>query len=199
MGPGRAIDAFVEARDKALVRYLGVTGHAPQAASMHLKSLAVFDFDAVMLSYNYAFMGSRRYASQFDELARVCQERRIALQTIKAVARQPWAGRPKTHNTCLHEPLVAQEAIDTVVHWVLGHPTAFLVAAGDMKILPGILEAAEGSEERPAEAEMASLAEKHDIQPIFTSRIRGSGWSSGRQGKFVRRGRSDEYDIRCRQ
>jgi len=167
MGPEGALEAFVEAREKGLVRYLGVTGHTLKAAEMHLKSLATFDFDSVMLSYNHALMQNLQYAAQFDKLERVCRERRVAFQTIKAVAQRPWAGRTKTFNTYFYEPLATQEAIDTAVHWVLGHPTAFLVTAGDMQILPRILDAAYRFEARPSEADMVALAEEFAIQPIF--------------------------------
>ncbi|MGD9147102.1 MAG: aldo/keto reductase, partial [Anaerolineae bacterium] len=39
MGPGGALEAFVEARDKGLVRFLGVTGHGLETPAMHLRSL----------------------------------------------------------------------------------------------------------------------------------------------------------------
>ncbi|MCJ7702555.1 MAG: aldo/keto reductase [Anaerolineales bacterium] len=35
MGPGVALEAFIEARDKGLVRFLGVTGHGTKVTAMH--------------------------------------------------------------------------------------------------------------------------------------------------------------------
>jgi aryl-alcohol dehydrogenase-like predicted oxidoreductase len=169
LGPGGAIEALVEAREQGLVRYLGVTGHTPEAAAMHCRTLDAFEFDAVMLSYNYAFAQTARYAERFAELARSCDERGVALQTIKAVARRPWAGRSKTYHTYFYEPLAAQSAIDTAVHWVLGHPRAFLVAVGDLRILPKVLKAASRFEVRPSDDAMRTLVEEYDVQPIFGS------------------------------
>lgn len=166
-GADGTIGAFVEAREEGLVRYLGVTGHGSKAAEMHLKSLARFDFDAVMLPYNHAMMQNPAYAARFEELEKVCSERQVALQAIKTVAKRPWSDRPKTFNTYFYEPLATQEAIDTAVHWVLGHPTAFLVAAGDLRLLPRILDAADRFEARPSEAEMLALAEEYSIQRVF--------------------------------
>lgn len=167
LSSGGTLDAFLEARDEGLVRFLGVTGHTLKAADMHLRSLAAFDFDSVMLSYNHVLMQNPRYAERFDDLERVCRERRVAFQTIKAVARRPWAGRAKTFNTYFYEPLKTQKTIDTAVHWVLGNPVPFLVTAGDMKILPRILDAANRFEARPSEADMITLTEEFAIRPIF--------------------------------
>ncbi len=167
MGPGGTLEAFVEARDQGLVRFLGVTGHGLRAPAMHLRSLERFDFDAVLVPYNYALMQNPRYAADLDALVTLCRRRQVALQTIKSVARRPWAGRPKTHNTYFYEPLETQGAIDKAVHWVLGQLDTFLITAGDMQVLPLILDAAHRFEARPSDAEMAAEAAELDIQPIF--------------------------------
>ena len=165
--PGGALEAMVEAHDQGLVRFLGVTGHTPWAPERHLASLEAFDFESVMVSYNHAFMQTRRYASKFQELERVCDHQQIALQTIKAVARRPWGEGARTHNTYFYEPLTEQWAIDRAVHWVLGHPSAFLLTAGDLEILPRVLHAAERFETRPSDDQMASMTANLGIEPIF--------------------------------
>jgi aryl-alcohol dehydrogenase-like predicted oxidoreductase len=168
MGPGGTLEAFVEARDKGLVRFLGVTGHGVKAAAMHHRSLMHFDFDTVLLPYNYSLIQNPRYAVDFEALITLCRERHVAVQTIKSIARQPWKDRPKTYNTYFYEPLEAQEAIDKAVHWALGLSDSFLITAGDMQILPKILDAANRFEARPSDAEMAADVAEFDIQPIFS-------------------------------
>jgi aryl-alcohol dehydrogenase-like predicted oxidoreductase len=169
MGPGGVLEAFIEARDKGLVRFLGVTGHGVKAAVMHKQSLERFDFDSVLLPYNYCLMQNPHYAADFDELARLCRERSVAIQTIKSIARQPWKkGCPKTYNTYFYEPLNSQEAIDKAVHWAVGYPDSFVITAGDMQLLPKVLEAANRFEGRPSDAEMMALIEEFGIQPIFS-------------------------------
>jgi len=167
MGPGSVLDAFVKARDQGLVRFLGVTGHGIKAPSMHKRSLERFDFDSVLVPYNHALMQKSRYSADLEALAGLCRERRVAFQTIKSIARRPWDHRPKTYNTYFYEPLDSQEAIDKVVHWVLGAPDTFLITAGDMKLLPRILEAADRFTVRPSDAEMTALVREYDLQPIF--------------------------------
>ena len=167
MGPGGALEAFVEAREKGLVRFLGVTGHGLRAPVMHLRSLERFAFDSVLLAYNYALMQNRRYADAFDELVTCCREQKVAIQTIKPVARRPWGDRDKTHNTYFYEPLEDQAAIDRAVHWVLGNRDVFLITAGDMCILPRVLDAASRIEGRPLDADVEADAVKYGIEPIF--------------------------------
>jgi len=162
------LQAFVEARDQGLVRYLGVTGHGVKAPMMHKQSLERFDFDSVMLAYNFPLMQNPRYAAEFMELAELCRARKVALQTIKSVSRRKWEDRPKTHNTYFYQPIEDQEAIDKSVYWALGLPESFVITAGDMQILPKVLEAAARFEARPTDAEMTALAEKFDLQPIFS-------------------------------
>ncbi len=134
MGPGGALEAFVEAREQGLVRFLGVTGHGLKAPAMHRRSLERFDLDTVLLPYNYPLMQKPRYAADFTALVALCRERDVAVQTIKSIARRPWGGRPRTFNTYFYEPLDTQAAIDKAVHWVLAHDflAAELAQAGSM-------------------------------------------------------------------
>ena len=168
MGPGGALEAFIEARDRGLVRYLGVTGHGSKVPAMHLQSLERFGFDSVLLPYNYVLMQKPRYAADLEALVTLCRERDVAVQIIKAVARRPWKDRLRTHNTYFYQPLDTQEAIDRAVHWSLGLPDTFLITAGDTQLLPMILDAASRFEKRPSDVEMSAMAEELDIGPIFS-------------------------------
>jgi len=142
MGPDGALKAFIEARDKGLVRFLGVTGHGTHVAQMHLRSLARHDFASVLLPYNYSMMQNAQYAADFQQLWAVCRERNIAVQTIKAVARGHWGDKKAVRNTW-YEPLEAQADIDTAVAYVLSQPGLFLNTVGDPDLLPRTLSAAQ--------------------------------------------------------
>jgi aryl-alcohol dehydrogenase-like predicted oxidoreductase len=168
MGPGGALEAFIEARESKLVRYLGVTGHGSKVPAMHKRSLEHYDFDTVLLPYSYWQMQDPHYAAAFNALIAVCRERSVAAQTIKSIARRPWKERPKTYNTYFYEPLEAQDAIDKSVHWALGLQDSFVISAGDIQLLPRILAAADRYEKPPADAEMEALVQELKIQPIFS-------------------------------
>ena len=168
MGSGGVLEAFIEARDEGLVRFLGVTGHGSKAPVMHKRSLERFDFDTVLLPYNYWLMQKSRYADEFNELLEVCQKREVGVQTIKSLARRPWEERPKTYNTYFYEPLDTQNAIEKSVSWVLDNPEIFLITAGDMQLLPKILAAAKRVKNCPSDREMNAMIEVLDIRPIFS-------------------------------
>jgi|GEM_PF-38102 len=175
MGPEGALEAFIEARDKGLVRFLGVTGHGTKVPAMHTRSLERFDFDTVLLPYNYLLMQNPRYAADFNELVELCRKRNVAVQTMKSIARWPCGGRSKTYNTYFYEPLETQDAIDKSVHWSLGFPDSFLITAGDMQLLPKMLDAANRFEKRPSDNEMSAMVDEFDVQQIFPRAARRKG------------------------
>jgi aryl-alcohol dehydrogenase-like predicted oxidoreductase len=163
LSPGGALEACLEARDEGLVRFIGVTGHGLSIPKMHQRSLGRFAFDSVLCPYNWVQMQDPRYADTFDELATMCEERNVALQTIKSLAYKPWEGREHTASTW-YEPLTDQADVDLAVSWVLANPQVFLLTTGDVDVLPKLLDAAERAGERPPDDAMAKL----DLAPLFT-------------------------------
>lgn len=167
MGPDGALEALIEAREEGLVRFIGVTGHDVVVAERHLQSLERFDFDSVLLPYNYPMMKNPVYTEKFDELLALCKARNVAVQTIKSLAIGPWGDMEQTYTTW-YRPLERQADIDKAVHWVLGNPDVFLNTSGDVNLLPKILEAASGFQDRPSDEEMEALAAQRELEPLFT-------------------------------
>ena len=166
MGPGGALEAAVEARAQGLVRFIGVTGHGWTIAAMHKRSLARFDFDAVLLPYNFFMAQNERYRKTFDEVLSICGERNVAVQVIKTIARGPWATADRTHTTW-YQPLEQQADIDRAVHWALGLPGVFLNTVGDVALLPRVLDAASRFERRPSDADMAAMLDATRVTSLF--------------------------------
>jgi len=166
LGPGGALEAMIEARQQGLVRFIGVTGHGTGIAGLHLKALERFEFDSVLLPYNYAMMQNQTYATDFNKLVELCRAGKKAIQTIKSVTRSGWGEQPHTRNTW-YEPLEDQADINLAVHYVLGNPDLFLNSVGDIHILPRVLEAASRFENGPTEDQMAEFAIRAGLQPLF--------------------------------
>jgi len=166
LGPDGALEAAIEAREQGLVRFIGVTGHEVAIAEMHLRSLARFDFDSVLLPCNYPIMQNPRYAANFEQVVALCRERNVAVQTIKGIQRRAWGDRTPTYVTW-YEPLLEQADIDLAVGYVLGRPGLFLNSAGDLTLLPKILDAADRFEQAPAEAEMQAMAARLEMSSMF--------------------------------
>jgi aryl-alcohol dehydrogenase-like predicted oxidoreductase len=167
MGPGGALEALQEAREKGKVRFIGVTGHGLRAPRMHMKSLDRFPFTSVLLPLNYILMKNEQYREDFLALKAMCDERGVAVQTIKSIARRPWAGRERTRGPW-YEPLEEQADIDKAVSYVLGHEGVFLNTAADVDLLPRVLGAAANPSPLPSDEEMAKIVEARDMAIIFT-------------------------------
>ncbi|SEQ30444.1 aldo/keto reductase [Microlunatus flavus] len=169
--PDGVLAAAVRARDEGLVRAIGVTGHGVTVARQHLRSLERFDFASVLLPYNYAMSQNRAYLDDFEELAAVCAERRVAMQTIKAITKAPWAEGAERHAATWYEPLTDPDAIATAVAWVLGRPGVHLNTVGDIHVLPTVLDAVERFEAeggtRPDDEAMAGLERAWGLEPLF--------------------------------
>jgi predicted aldo/keto reductase-like oxidoreductase len=168
LSPGGVIEAAVEAKAQGLIRAMGVTGHGLQIAATHRRSLERFDFDTVLLPYNYITMQSSYYAENFNALLATCQQRNVAVQTIKSVAYKPWMGQPHTRTTW-YKPLEEQQDIDMAVHWVLQQPSIFLITTGDIHLLPKVLDAANRfqAETVPTDEEMQTMVARLGMEPLF--------------------------------
>ncbi|MGB0389195.1 MAG: aldo/keto reductase [Ardenticatenaceae bacterium] len=166
MGPGGALEAAVEAQEEGLVRFIGVTGHGVTIPSMHLRSLEKFEFNSVLLPYNYSMMQNPRYAADFTALMKLCEERNVAVQTIKSIARGGWGRKERRHATW-YDPFDTQNEIDRAVHWVLARPNLFLNTVGDIHILPKVLDAARRFEVTTTQAEADAKIAELDMTPLF--------------------------------
>ncbi|MCH9670151.1 MAG: aldo/keto reductase [Gammaproteobacteria bacterium] len=166
LGADGALEAAQEARAEGLVRFIGVTGHGWTIPVMHQRALERFEFDSVLMPYNFIMHQNQRYREDFDRTEALCRERGVAVQTIKAIARGPWAISDKSRNTW-YQPLEEQEDVDRAVHWVLGRPRVFLNTVGDVDILPKVFDAASRLGERPAQSAMEALVETRQLTSLF--------------------------------
>ena len=167
MGADGALEAAVEARAEGLTRFIGVTGHGWTIASMHRRSLERFDFDSVLMPWNFVMYESERYRADFDSVCALCEERDVAVQTIKSVARGPWAATEPNRNTW-YQPFEEPADVDRAVHWVLARPGIFLNTVGGLDLLPLVLDAAgrfEGSS--PGDGAMRAVAEARRATSLF--------------------------------
>src|SRR4030042_1840490 len=173
--PGGALEAAIEARERGLVRFIGVTGHGTRAPAMHLRSLERFAFDSVLLPYNYMLMQSPDYAADFERLIKQCADRGVAVQTIKSVARRRWREGGTSKSFSWYEPTTGPDGLRRVVHWVLSRPNIFLNTTSDATLLPSILQAASEFDGQinsvDLENSLKAAANQLGLEPIFIKGI----------------------------
>jgi len=166
LSPGGALDAALWAREEGLIKWIGVTGHGAQIAATHRRSLDRFDFDSVLLPYNFVTMQNAYYRDNFEALLKTCEERNVAVQTIKSIARRPWMDRDHTRTTW-YQPFDSPEDIDLAVWWAMGRHGIFLNSAGDVDLLPLVLDAANRFKAAPDDGAMQGLLERSHTEPLF--------------------------------
>ncbi len=167
LSPGGALEAAIQAREEGLVRFIGVTGHGWNVAAMHKRSLERFDFDSVLMPWNWFAAHHETYSRDFEETAKVCAERNVAVQTIKSIARGPWAAGVNHNHTTWYQPLENEEDIRAAVRWTLGRPGIFLNSVGDVDLLPAVLRAAEELGTSPGDDFMAGVSDRVGLSSIF--------------------------------
>jgi aryl-alcohol dehydrogenase-like predicted oxidoreductase len=166
-GPGGAVEAMARAREEGLVRFIGVTGHGLRIAPMHLRSLERFDFDSVLLPYNFLTMQDDGYRSSFEELVALCVDRQVAIQTIKSLARRRWPEDATDPRFAWYQPLPAGDALDRAVAFVLSRPELFLNTSSDATLLRPTTEAAGRAQVAPADDDLRADVAAHDMRPLF--------------------------------
>ncbi len=167
MGDDGALAALIDARDEGLVKHIGVTGHGWTIAAMHKRSLNAFDFDSVLLPLNWVFYSNERYRRELNDVLAQCRERNVAVQTIKAIARGPWATKHENYNTW-YEPLDQQNDINRAVHWVQAWDGVFMNTVGDVELLPKVLEAArQYTGVQPDSTAMDNLQQNSTLTSLF--------------------------------
>lgn len=164
---GGVVEAMEAAQSEGLVRHIGVTGHGLRIAAMHLRSLEEYPFASVLFPWNFSLAQSAAYAADVEALRAVCNERTVAMQTIKSIARRRWPADADGKRFSWYQPIEDPEAIGRAVRWVLGEPDLFLNTSSDARLLDAALTAAHNLDTTPSDAEMAADTDQLDIAPLF--------------------------------
>ena len=165
--PGGAVEALAAARDEGLVDWIGVTGHGVRIPSMHLRSLAEFDFDSVLFPFNHTMLANPAYRSDVEELLAVCADRNVAVQTIKSIAKGRWSVDYDGPRFSWYEPLTDHGAIGRAVRNVLSREQLFLNSTSDANLLPAVLETAAGDLTAPSVDQLDADVADFDMTPLF--------------------------------
>ena len=104
LGPGGAMEAFLEAKDKGLIRFIGFSAHSEEAA---LALMDRFPFDSILFPFNWVCWHQGQFGPRVLEKAMQKGVGRLALKALakpsavsgrsagitrwKAPKRRPWA------------------------------------------------------------------------------------------------------------
>lgn len=140
--PGGALEAFVEAKKQGLTKFLGMTGHGLDAPRIQIEALKRLDLDTVMFPLNFVLWTNPVYRADVEELLGICAKRDVGVQCIKSLCKAPWGERERRWRPW-YEPFDDLSMIKAATRWVLSQPITGIPCAGDNRLWPAIVDAAE--------------------------------------------------------
>jgi predicted aldo/keto reductase-like oxidoreductase len=164
--PGGALEAVVEAREQGLTQHIGITGHGVDAPAIYLEALRRFDFDSVLFPLNFVQYANPTYRKNAEELVRQCHIKDVGTMVIKSVCERPWGNLQKTHNTW-YKPFTEAEHIQAAVNFSLSQDVTGLCTAGDITVLPLVLDACARFTPMSKEEQEALIATANQYEPLF--------------------------------
>jgi aryl-alcohol dehydrogenase-like predicted oxidoreductase len=167
-GVGGALEGALRAKDEGLVTGIGITGHGMSAPATHREALRRYPFDTVLTPCNYRLWTDPAYRRDLEALEEAVREVDAGLMFIKAIARNLWrTGEERPFDTW-YEPLDEQSSIDAAVAFALSREAATGIAmAGDVRLLPLIIEAERRRDLMSTEAAAGVLAGVAEMEAPF--------------------------------
>ena len=162
LGPGGALEAFLEARDAGLIRHIGFSAHSVETA---LAAMDRFDFDSVLFPTNFVLYYQANFGPQVIERA---QQQGVGRLALKAMARTPWAeGQPRTFSKTWYQPVADPEEAALALRFTLSQPITAAIPPGEAALFRIALDVA--AQFRPlTPEETAELRRRASaLQPIF--------------------------------
>jgi len=153
LGPGGAMEAFVEAKKKGKVRFLGFSAHTTKAA---LLAMEKFDFDAVMFPVNFMEWFKISFG---PPVVKKAKEKGMGIIAIKAMFRglsAPGAKRQaRKWRIAWYEPVADPAEVDMALRFTLSEPVTVAIPPSDMELIrlaldiaPNYRPIAEGEREK---------------------------------------------------
>jgi len=164
-GAGGAMEAFEEARDAGLIRYIGFSAHDEAAAVAMMDRL---ELDSILYPLQWACWYRGGFGKRVLPMAR---ERGMGILALKALARGPkTATSGHRYPKCWYEPMMTAEEAALGLRWTLAlEGVTAAVSPSHAELLWWACDAAEDLRP-PTEEEVALLEEEaRRVTPLFTA------------------------------
>ena len=165
MGPEGAMEAFLQAREEGLTRYLGFSAHSEEAA---LALLDRFSFDSILFPFNYVCWHQGQFGPRALEKA---LEKGVGILALKALAKRKWKeGEERKWPKCWYSPVDTPDEALMALRFVLSRPITAATSPSHADLLWWECDAADRFEPLSEEeaAQVARLSE--GLEPIFTQK-----------------------------
>ena len=162
VGPGGALEAFVEAREQGLVRYLGFSAHTEEAA---LALMNHYRFDSILFPVNYVTWHRGHFGPAVLDRA---QELEMGILALKTLAKKPWPdGKKERWTKSWYSPVDTYKEARNGLRWTLSRPVTACVSPGHVEFLWWMIDAEKELTSLTPEEEQAIAHATEHIAPIF--------------------------------
>jgi aryl-alcohol dehydrogenase-like predicted oxidoreductase len=162
LGPGGALEAFLEAREAGLIRHIGFSAHSVETA---LAAMDRFDFDSVLFPTNFVLYHQANFGPQVVERA---AQQGIGRLALKAMARTQWAeGQPKSFSKTWYEPIADPEEAALALRFTLSQPITAAIPPGEAALFRLAVDIAERFQPLTPEEAEELRRRASALQPIF--------------------------------
>jgi len=163
---GGALEAFVQARQEGLTKFIGITGHGVNAPQIYLEALRRFDFDSVLFPLNFVQMANPEFRKNAEELIATCKAKDVGTMVIKSITKGPWGEKQHTATTW-YEPFDKIDEIQKGVNFALSYEVTGLCTAGDTRVLPLMLQACENFSALGKDEMEEMIESGRQYEPLF--------------------------------
>lgn len=164
---GGALEALVEARQRGLIRHIGITGHGVDSPRIFIEALNRFEFDSILFPLNFVQMSNPDFHKDAEALIALCKDKDVGTMVIKTITKGPWGDKEKTATTW-YEPFDQMEEIQPAVNFALSYEVTGLCTAGDVNVLPMVLKACQNFSPLSQSEREAMIQSGREFEPLFT-------------------------------
>jgi aryl-alcohol dehydrogenase-like predicted oxidoreductase len=168
MGPGGALEAFREAKQQGLIRFIGITGHHPP---LHNEALKRFDFDTVMFPLNRIHAAHFSGWNDWRQLLKTAKQKDVGVLAIKVTAKRLWPegeGPGNKYNTW-YEPFDKAGELEKCYQYTLSQDITSAVLPGELKLWPDIIEAVGRFQPLKPKEQRHLIEEVNEYQPLHAA------------------------------
>ncbi len=166
LGPGGAMEAFEEARDKGLIRFIGFSAHTEEAA---LALMEQYDFSTILFPFNWSVWLKDGFGPQVLKKAR---EKNMGILALKALAKRSLEENehPKW-NKCWYAPVDDFEEASLCLRFTLSLPVTSAVSPSHAELLWWACDIADNFTPL-SEDELAFLKKKSEDISTITRKLK---------------------------
>ena len=162
LGPGSALETFIKAREKGLIRFLGFSAHSEKAA---IALMDRFDFDTILFPFNWVCWNEGKFGPAV--LAKA-QEKGMGILALKTMAKRRWKeGEKRRWNKTWYSPVDTFEEAQMAVRFTFSRPITAGPSPGHAELLWWMCDAAEQFTPLTPEKETEVAQKAKGLAPIF--------------------------------